>query len=757
MTDARRWGPVLLVGALLFPAGPPQAGAREQGTGPPGTAARETFKVPKARSEIRVDGAVDEEAWAGALKVGLPYEIDPGENTPSPVRTECLVTYDDRYLHVAFRAYDPDPSAIQAHLSDRDNAFRDDFVGFIVDTFNDERRGFQMFVNPLGVQMDASRNDVGGGDQSEDPTWDAIWLSAGRITREGYEAEMAVPFTSLRFSRAEGDQVWNFVPLRSYPRSLRHQMSLRPLDRNRSCLFCQAAKIVGFAGITPGRNLELDPTLTSRNLEERDGVFGAPLEDRGITTLPGLSARWGVTPNLSLNAAVNPDFSQVEADTAQLTINTRFTLFYPEKRPFFLEGADFFVTPLNVIYTRTVADPSWGVKMTGKQGRHALGAAFGRDNRTNLIFPANQESDDTSLAQENAVGVLRYRLDVGRNSTLGVLATDRQGEGYTNRLYGADGHLRVSGVDTLRFQFLRSDTRYPDPVTLDFGQPGGDFTGSAYALRYLHEARNWFWLAAYDDLGRGFRADTGFIPRVDTRRAEGILERVKWGKPGAALTRGIVGLWGSRTEDHDGLLTDQDFGIHTVLLGPRQSFLFARVAARKEYFEGVTYDQTTEEFDSNIRPTGDFTLSLAGRFGDAVDYDNSRPGRLVRIRPGVLYDIGRGMHVQIDHTLERLTVAGGRLYEANLTQLRLVYQFSLRTFARAIVQRTGTRRDPSLYLNPVEPRDRDVLKQFLFSYKVNPQTLIYAGYSDTRTTEDYIDFTLKDRTLFVKLGYAWLM
>jgi hypothetical protein len=746
-----------VAGTLLVAACPPWAGAREQEPGPSGPAPRETFKVPKATSEIRVDGAVDEAAWAGALSVELRYEIEPGENTPPPVRTECLVTYDDRYLHVAFRAYDPEPASIQAHLSDRDTASRDDFVGFIVDTFDDERRGFQMFVNPLGVQMDASRNDVGGGDQSEDATWDAIWLSAGRITREGYEVEMAIPFTSLRFPATAGDRVWNFVPLRSYPRNVRHQITLRPMDRNRNCLFCQAPKLVGFAGITPGRNLELDPTLTSRHLEERDEAFGAPLRNRRIATLPGLSARWGVTPNLSLNAALNPDFSQVEADTAQLSINTRFTLFFPEKRPFFLEGADFFVTPLNVVYTRTVADPSWGAKVTGKQGRHALGAAFGRDNRTSLIFPANQESDDTSLAQENSVGVLRYRLDVGRNSTLGVLATDRQGEGYRNRIYGADGHLRVSGVDTLRFQFLRSESRYPDPLVLDFGQPAGDFSGSALAMRYIHEARDWFWLAAYDDLGRRFRADTGFIPRVDTRRAEGILERARWGKPGEALTRAIVGLWGSRTEDHDGLLTDQDFAVHTVLFGPRQSFLFARVAARKEYFEGVTYDQTTGEFESNIRPVGDFTLSLAGRFGDAVDYDNSRPGRLVRIRPGVLYDVGRGMHVQVDHTLERLTVAGGRLYEANLTQLRLVYQFSLRTFARAIVQRTSTRRDPSLYIDPVEPRDREVLKEFLFSYKVNPQTLIYAGYSDSRTTEDYIDYTLKDRALFVKLGYAWLL
>ena len=722
-----------------------------------------SFTIPRAASPIRIDGILDDEAWKSALVLDLAYEIDPGENTPAPVKTECLLLYDADGLHAAFRAHDPDPTAIRAHLSDRDQAFRDDFVGIFLDTFNDERRGVQLFVNPLGVQMDGSRNDVGnGGDQSEDPTWDAIWHSAGRITADGYEVEMSVPFTSLRFSRADEQLTWGFLAMRNYPRDLRHQILLRPLDRDRDCFFCQEAKLTGFNGITPGRNLEFDPTITAHRADERDDAAGAPLESNPAAAEGGLSARWSITPNLTLNTALNPDFSQVEADTAQLAVNTRFALFFPEKRPFFMEAADFFSTPLNVVYTRTVHEPEWGIKLSGKEGAHALGVAFGRDHKTSLIFPSNQESDDTLLDQENNVGVLRYRHDVGKNSTLGVLLADREGADYQNRLYGVDGHLRLSDKDTLKFQAMKSDTRYPDAIAAEFGQPAGRFGDPAWFLRYLHVSRDWFWATTYEDLGRDFRTDTGFIPRVDTRRHAAVVERNLWGAKDDWYTRLIFGIWGYRIENHDQTLTDSDLGIHSLILGPRQSNLFTRVAVQKEFFEGVTYDKTVGELFFNIRPTGDFTCSLKGNFGDAVDYDNQRPGKLFRIAPGITLDLGRHFHVQIDNTIERLDAGGGRLYRANLAQMRLVYQFSVRTFVRAIVQHTDVKRAVALYdplLNPdgVEARERDVLTQLLYSYKINPQTLIYVGYSDTRDNEHDVSLEQRDRRVFVKIGYAWVL
>ncbi|HEU4401605.1 MAG TPA: DUF5916 domain-containing protein [Candidatus Polarisedimenticolia bacterium] len=766
--NGRRGRAQLIVAAFLLGTRCTAALGRTQAEGAPGAAGPSTYTVPRVSTPVTVDGLLDEEAWRAALVVELPYEIDPGENTPAPVRTECLVAFDAAHLYVAFRAYDPNPAEIRAHLTDRDNAGGDDFVGFMVDTFNDERRGFQLFVNPLGVQMDSSRNDVGnlsemGGESTEDPTWDAIWVSAARITPEGYVVEMAIPFTSLRFPRGEGNQTWGFFPLRSYPRQQRHQIALRPVDRNRVCTLCQAAKLVGFAGISAGRNLELDPTLTAHRTDDHDIFPTTPLETGRVAGSGGLTARWGVTPNLSLNATLNPDFSQVEADTAQLTINTRFKLFYPEKRPFFLEGADFFTTPLNVIYTRTATQPSWGAKVTGKMGPHALGLFIGEDEKTSLIFPSNQESDDNSddpsFEQKNTVAGFRYRHDLGKSSTLGFLLTDREGEGYHNRLYSGDGLLRFTDVDTLRFQYLVSETLYPAQVAADFAQPAKPFQGSAYTLRYSRASRDWNVWGGYEDLGRDFRADTGFIPRVDTRRSEAGVERVRYGPAGARYTRLLFGVWGWRIDDHDSRLTDQDLGIHGVLLGPLQSILYARLARQKEFFEGVTYEKTGGEFLFNIRPTGDFTFGIGGRIGDAVDYDNSRAAKMLRLAPELTFDFGRHLHLKVNHTLERLDVRGGRLYEANLTQIRLVHQFTVRSFARAIVQYNDTIRDTALYIDAVEPRTSELLTQLLFSYKVNPQTLVFLGYSDNRTTEDTLDLDLtqKDRTIFFKIGYAWLM
>jgi hypothetical protein len=215
----------------------------------------------------------------------------------------------------------------------------------------------------------------------------------------------------------------------------------------------------------------------------------------------------------------------------------------------------------------------------------------------------------------------------------------------------------------------------------------------------------------------------------------------------------------SRVEDHDGLLTDEEVDLHLFFSGgPGQSRMFTRIVARKEYFEGTTYDLHFGALTFNARPTGDLQLEMRTYYGDAIDYDNSRAARILQLGPEVTFAFGRRLHLNVDHTLERLDVLGGqRLYTANLTQMRLVHQFSLRTFARAIVQYEHISRDPALYLDPVDRVERNVLAQLLFSYKVNPQTLVFVGYSENRTTEDYTDLTLNDRTVFFKIGYAWLM
>jgi hypothetical protein len=749
----------LLLAAVSFVARPMAAAE----SAPPGI-----LSVPRASGAIKVDGVLDDPGWTSALRMDLPYEFRPAENVAAPVRTECWVTYGERDLYVAFRAHDPEPSRIRAHLSDRDSFFRDDFVGIILDTFGDDRRAFEFLVNPLGVQADGVMNDLGNG---EDYSWDAIWNAAGRITPDGYDVEISIPFTSLRFPRSEGDRSWGLQPTRSYPRTVRHQISLTPIDRNRNCFLCQSTRLVGFEGITPGRNIELDPTLTSHRTDARADFPSGAMETGEVETEPGLSARWGFTPGLGLNAALNPDFSQVEADAQQLAVNTRFALYYPEKRPLFLEGADYFETPYPAVYTRTIADPSWVGKVSGKQGRNALGAIVGHDTVTNLIFPANQGSAYGSLGAGSDAAIARYRVDIGKSSALGALVTDREGDGYHNRLAGADGLLRLNATEKIMFQALHSSTAYPDALVLAEKQSGvdlppGDFDGSLLACSYQHESREWNGWASYNDLGRGFRADLGFIPRVDTRESEAGYEKLWWGKPGATINEVKLGGFVSRIEDHEGRLTDQAVEATLYAQGPYQSSLDAEASRGKELFDGTLFDKWDGGFFFNIRPTGDFTCSLGGEFGDQVDYESPpgspRLGRVFHVEPGLTYDRGH-VRLQLDHTYETLTIPEGRLYSVNLVRLRLAYHLNLRTFVRAILQYQALRRDPALYpsstdgVNPFPPESRSLLSQLLFSYKVNPQTLFFLGYSEGRLGGTGLAPTQTDRTLFLKLGYAWVL
>jgi hypothetical protein len=749
---------VIVVAALVAAPALVEGGGQEPPTSLPGGPPPPPVRVPRAGSPIRIDGILDEAAWASAAVIPVDIEFRPGENIPAPVETTCLLTYDDHALYAAFRAADPRPAEIRAHLSDRDEAFRDDNVGILLDTFNDQRRGFEFFVNPLGVQMDLSVNDISGGEGNEDESWDAIWESAGRITAEGYEVEIAIPFSTLRFEGGRGEKVWGFAAARNHPRSVGAGYVSMPVERTRNCWVCQWGKVAGFEGIKPGRDLELDPTVTGQRTDAlADGDDPTSPLVRDTEAEAGLSARWGVTPNLSLNAALNPDFSQVEADAAQLDVNTRFALFYPEKRPFFQEGADFFRTPLETVYTRTVADPSWGVKLTGKPGPQAIGVFAARDAVTNLVFPSNQGSDGDSLDQPATAGVVRYRRDLGASSTVGVLATSRDGEDYANRVVGIDGVFRLGTKDSVELQLLGSRTRYPDQLAADHRQPEGEFDGSAFQVRYSHDTHDWGAWAEYEDLAEGFRADLGFIPRVDTRGGEVGAQRVWWREGGSWFTRIAAGAEVSRVEDHAGRLTDQEAQLFLSYQGPLQSTGIVELVRAREYFDGVTYDLDQGFFFVNVRPTGDITCSVHVSGGDAIDYDNSRPATQLRIGPEGTLNVGRHLFFGAEHELEELHVAGGRLYQANLSQLKAVYQFNVRTFVRVILQRLDVRRDSALYVDDTDERTERLFAQLLVSYTINPQTVFFLGASDTRDGAELIEMTTTNRTVFVKLGYAWLL
>lgn len=716
------------------------------------------YTVTAATSAIKIDGVLDEKAWEDAVVIKLPFEWLPGDNIPAPVDTDCLVTFDADNFYVGLRCYDPEPSKIRAHLMDRDameTFIQDDHISFMIDTFNDERRGFQFRANPLGVQADANFSESEG---YEDFSWDAIWDCEGEITEWGWALEIAIPFNQLRFPETSDVQTWGFSIERSYPRNVRHRMTSHRRDRDVTCIICQFNKITGIQGISPGLNVELDPTLTTIRTDTRAGFPAdpdAPMENGKIDPDPGLTARWGITPNLILNATVNPDFSQVEADVRELEVNTRFAIRYPEKRPFFLEGADFFLTPMEAVFTRTVADPDGGLKFTGKMGKNAFGIFGAYDRVNNLLFPSNQGSQSTSLDQGVGSGVFRYRRDIGRTSNIGVLYTGRVSDDYYNHVAGVDGFFQISRTKQVRFQYLHSETEYSKDTAAAFGQKTGANGGDGLYAEFMHYGRNWLYLFGYQDLSPDFRADYGYIPRVDVRTGRGAVGYTFWGERGDWFNQLRFMLAGNLVHDHDGELTDRSFDIQAQYQGPLQSTVVTQYTRSREFYLGKYYDQDQFLLYTEMKPVSGLRFNVHVLAGDAIDYSNARQAAGLNIFPFVEFSLGRHININLQHAFQRLSREGDEIFTANLSQVKLIYNFNVRTFVRLIVQYLDVVRNPGMFLFPVADKTQTVFTQFLFSYKLNPQTVLFIGYSDNYLGMTQIDITQTNRTFFVKLGYAW--
>ncbi len=717
-----------------------------------------TFGVTRATSPIRIDGVLDEAAWERATAVPLAYEWSPGDNIPAPVRTDCLVTYDDGYFYVAFRAHDPRPQEIRSPLMDRDDTdtlIQGDHVGIMIDTFNDERRAFEFRVNPRAVQADAIFSEQDG---IEDFSWDMIWDARARVTDNGYVVEVALPLKQLRFPGGGTPQVWGFEAFRSWPRNVRHRISSMYRDRNKQCILCQENKLSGIEGLLPGRNLELDPTLTSTRTDRLDSSETG-LTSGKIDGAAGLTGRWSVTSDLTLNGTINPDFSQIEADVAQLDVNTRFALYYPEKRPFFLAGLDYFSTPIQTVFTRTVADPYGGLKLTGKHGANALGVFVTLDRFNNLLIPANQGSSNASVDEKTTAAVVRFRRDIGAGSTIGGLYAGREAKDYHNRQYGIDTFIRISPSKSLRIQLLRSDTTYPLQIAEDYGQSSRAFGGEALFTDFQHQSRKWLGYASFEAYSPGFRSDSGFVSRVDYRNAYGQIQRRFYGAAKSWFTTLDVGMRSWTSTRSDWSLTDRTIAGFVNFEGPLQSSFTFNGAHDLVEYQGIRYNYWRPNFFVGIKPTGNTNFNMFGRFGDGVDYANARKAtRALQFGPSIEYRPAAQVSLSLTHSFDELTVAGGRLYRANLTQARLVYNLSVRSFVRAILQYTDITRNPALYTYETSAHSRRLFTQFLFSYKLNPQTVVFAGYSDNYTGADTpaADLRRQDRTFFVKLGYAWM-
>lgn len=711
---------------------------------------RPPYRVPKVNSTINVDAFLDEPFWKEAVKIDANIEVRPGENIEAPVKTEVLLAYDDSQIFVAFKAFDPDPSQIRAHYCDRDKIFDDDWILILFDTFNDQRRTYDFACNPLGIQSDFIETTTSG--SSGD--WDAIWESDGRITEEGYIVEMAIPFSSLNFPAIEGDQIWGFDAVRSYPRSVRHHIGVFPRDRNNNCYMCQSEKLIGFAGASPGNNIEIVPTVSALVTQERTDFTVGKFVETERRAEPGVTVQWGITPNITLSSTINPDFSNIEADILQLDINNQFAIYYSEKRPFFLESADFFNTPLTTVHTRTLADPQWGIKVSGREGIHTLGIFSAQDEITNYLFPGAESSNSTSLEKRSQGSAVRYKADISESSNIGMLFTDRRGDNYLNQLASVDGDFKFTKTDRFIFQVLGSQTQYPDHLSSEFDQPSHKFEGKAYRIYYSHRTSDFELYGKHRDIDNNLRADLGFISQTGIKYTE-LGGRYMWRRdPGHWYN------WLSLQASYDYRRNQNNQLLHRAWTGggnyegPLQSHASWYGEIGEDRYNGRIFKMNWLQGCFGLRLIAPFWFHFSWRYGDQIDYANSRPGTRLQVRPTVHLNLSLRLKVELDHTYEQLDIRPGRLYTANINRIKLVYQFTKRLFIRTILQYRHYRRNAFLFIDEVDPKSESLFNQFLLSYKINPQTVFFLGYSDDYFGDQSMGLTQTNRTVFCKIGYA---
>lgn len=494
-----------------------------------------TMHINKMNGDIKIDGELNDSGWRGAGKADNFAEHKPGDQTKPPVNTEAFITYDDKNLYVAFICYD-DPKTIRATYCDRDAVGGDDNICLLIDTYGEATWAYEFNVNPYGIQGDYLYSIDGG----EDEAFNAIWESMGKVTDSGYQLEIAMPFSSLRFPN-KPEQTWKIDFWRNHPRDNRRQYSWAAYDRDNPCWACQWGVITGINNVTPGHGLELLPTAIGF---QSGGLIdaGNPNSEWDSNNPDGelsIGAKYAVTSNMTAEATINPDFSQVESDVAQIDVNSSFALFYSETRPFFQEGSDLFNTYLNAVYTRSINNPMVAGKVVGRINKTSVAFLTAYDEDSPIIIPLRERSA-LGLAGESVSNILRVRRAVGDESHLGVLLTDRRfTDDGSGSVYGVDGGIRFMNNFKFEFQVLGSHVKElnePDLIDTSFESGIGQmyFDGDAHTVALDGESldghniyaslemetRNMSLDIDYNEESPSFRADNGFVFMNETRSAE---------------------------------------------------------------------------------------------------------------------------------------------------------------------------------------------------------------------------------------------
>jgi hypothetical protein len=712
--------------------------------------------ISRAAGPISVDGNLSDAGWKGATKVTTWYETNPGDNTEPKVGNVGYLTYDDKFLYAGFEFADPNPAGIRAPYGDRDNVSSStDYGGIILDTHGESSRAILFLANPRGIQYDANTDDSSGEDSSPDYYWD----SSAKITAAGWVLELRVPFTSLRYKRSD-PQKWNIMLYRNHPRDFRYQYFSTKLPRGGNCFICRSNPLTGLSGLPSGGHLVAAPYVTaSQDAFPEDGL-GTPLENEDFEGDGGLDLKWTPGVNTAIDATINPDFSQVESDVAQIGANERFALFFPEKRPFFLEGIELFSTELRAVYTRTITSPRWGGRATGKFGHTAYTVLVADDRGGgSTILPGPNSSSLADQDFDSLAAVARVRHELGR-SFASLLATDREieGGGY-NRVLGPDFRWSPTAQDTITGQILFSRSETPERPDLAEEWDGRKLAGHAGVIWWSHSTRTWDWFTGYWDFGDEFRADNGFIPQVGYRETYGEVGRTF--RPTKGFLRRLrTFVTADYQSEQDGALIFRQIRSGAGMDGLFASFLRFEGAFEKVRAGENTFDRNRLLYTIEGSPSGFLNrIGVNGFIGDQVDFANSRAGTggsvnaFATIRPTDHLELrfnGSWQWLDLDEDEAR-----GRLFTASVARLRAQYTFNARAFVRVIGQWVETERDPSLYTFDVPERSGNFSASALLAYKLNWQSVLFLGYGDNRALAENDELEKAGRQLFLKLSYAF--
>src|SRR4030065_1847563 len=683
--------------------------------------------IPKSNASIKVDGAVDDDGWIKAARVGNFCEIEPGDNCKPQVETEALITYDADKIYFAFICYDTDMSKLRATLTDRDRMFSDDWVGVMLNTYADDKQAYELYANPYGIQGDLiwTPND-------EDESFDMIWQSEAKIYNDKWVMEMSVPFKSLRFPNSE-EQKWKLHFIRTRPRESRQQNSWAPISRDNPSLFSQAGFLTGIKNIKSGKNLEILPYVlrSQAGYLSDDTIPNSDFKNEKIKGDAGVGIKYGITSNLTLDFALNPDFSQVESDADQIDVNTTFALFYPEKRPFFLEGNEIFSTPINVAYTRSINDPLLAGKITGKMGKFSLGYMVGYDEHSPFIVPFEERSAVLSTDKKSVSNILRIKRDLKGESYVGLIATDPEIAEDYNRAYGLDANIRFLGNYNLLGQILGYSTKelndtalYYDPITFGKENYSGSFDGEKFSaaggfIELNRNARHWDFNVHYADAPPEARRDIGFLSENSFRRVQfwqGYTMRPN-NKFFVEITPQLNG--GLKYRHIDGSLRDQWLTQELFLGFKKQLSLYGNFFwVNNEKFAGVWHRNVQRghaEISSNTykKLTGGVWFEL-GKFINRDENENivgngHNLGVWMTIKPVSQLVIENNYNYSDLYRPNN----GGKIFSGYILRNKTVYHFSRNFFVRLVTQ----------YDSFGKSFDLDPLSR----YKLNPFTIFYIG------------------------------